>query len=123
MEEVIAIHDDLISEFGGAMGLRDLGALESALIRPQMGYYDGLIAETAALMESLAVNHPFTDGNKRTALGATDTFLRLNGSFIDCDSRETYEFFMSLFDTNSFRFTELEAWLKEKVGRLPGTVS
>ena len=92
MEEVIAIHDDLISEFGGAMGLRDLGALESALIRPQMGYYDGLIAEAAALMESLAVNHPFTDGNKRTALGATDTFLRLNGSFIDCDSRETYEF-------------------------------
>ena len=51
MEEVIAIHDDLISEFGGAMGLRDLGALESALIRPQMGYYDGLIAETAALRD------------------------------------------------------------------------
>ena len=115
IEEVVAIHEVLLSETGGAAGLRDMGALESALLRPQMGYYDGLIEEAAALMESLAMNHPFVDGNKRTALGATDTFLRLNSHFIDCDSRETYDHFMKLFETNFFRFAELLSWLEEHV--------
>ena len=120
IEEVIAIHDDLIAQFGGSTGLRDMGALESALLRPQMGYYSGLMEEAAALMESLANNHPFVDGNKRVALAVTDTFLRLNGSFIDCDSREAYDHFMELFETNSFRFAELLSWLEEKVKPLPG---
>ena len=119
-EEVVAIHDDLIAEFGGGSGLRDMGALESALMRPQMGYYDGPVQEAAALMESLAMNHPFVDGNKRVAFFATATFLRLNGSFIDCDSKETHVFFMRLFETNSFHFAELAAWLEETVKPLPG---
>ncbi len=119
LEEVIAIHDALISETGGASGLRDMGALESALFRPQMGYYNGLIEEAAAMMESLAMNHPFVDGNKRVALGATDAFLRLNGSFIDCDSREAYDYFMQLFETNSFRFAELKVWLEGHVKPFP----
>ena len=115
VEEVVAIHADQIAQFGGAPGLRDMGALESALFRPQMGYYEGPIEEAAALMESLAVNHPFVDGNKRVAFFTTDSFLRMNGSFIDCDSRETYEFFMMLFETNSFRFAELHSWLEQHV--------
>ena len=90
IEEVVAVHDSLIREFGGSMGLRDMGALESAILRPQMGYYDGLNEEAAALLESLAMNHPFVDGNKRTAFAATETFLRLNGNFIDCDNDEAY---------------------------------
>ena len=77
--EAIAIHDALIREFGGSMGIRDEGALASALMRPQLGYYDSLIEEAAALMESLANNHPFVDGNKRVAFFVTDAFLRLNG--------------------------------------------
>ncbi len=80
-----------------------------------MGYYDGLIEEAAALMESLANNHPFVDGNKRVALAVTDTFLRRNGRFIDCDSREAYDQFMEMFETNTFRFAELNAWLEERV--------
>lgn len=115
IEEVIAIHDDQIEQFGGSYGLRDMGALESALFRPQMGYYNSLNEEAAALMESLAMNHPFIDGNKRVAFFATAAFLRLNGWFIDCDSREAYAFFMRLFDTNSFRFAELKVWLEEHV--------
>ena len=115
VEEVLAIHADQIAQFGGSMGLRDMGALESALFRPQMGYYQGLTEEAAALMESLAMNHPFIDGNKRTALAATDSFLRMNGSFIDCDSEEAYDHFMQLFETNSFRFAELHSWLEEHV--------
>ena len=119
-EEVVSIHDVAIREFGGSMGLRDIGALESAILRPQMGYYDGIIEEAAAMLESLAMNHPFVDGNKRTAFYATDTFLRKNGHFIDCDNDEAYAFFMRLFQTNSFRFAELKVWLEEHVKPLPG---
>ena len=115
LEEVESIRDAAINEFGGALGIREPGALVSALMRPQIGYYDSLIEEAAALMESLAMNHPFLDGNKRTAFYATDSFLRLNGSFIDCDGEEAYRFFMGLFETNSFRFAELKVWLEEHV--------
>ena len=115
IEEVIAMHDALISAFGGSSGLRDEGALASALMRPQLGYYDGLIQEAAALMESLANNHAFVDGNKRVAFFVTDTFLRMNGHFINCDNDEAYAFFMRMFETSSFQFTELNSWLEEKV--------
>ena len=67
VETVLAIHGILIEETGGASGIRDLGSLESAVMRPQIGYYDGIIEEAAAQMESLAINHPFVDGNKRIA--------------------------------------------------------
>ncbi len=120
IEEVVAIHDTLIHETGGSMGLREVGALASAVMRPQIGYYDGITEEAAALLESLAVNHPFVDGNKRTAFAATDAFLRMNGSFIDCDGEETYRFFMRLFEHNSFRFAELREWLEKHVKPLPG---
>ena len=119
LQEILAVHQDLIEQFGGSHGLRDFGALESALFRPQMGYYDGLIEEASAFMESLAMNHPFIDGNKRVAFFATAAFLSLNGHFIDCDSREAYDHFMRLFDTNSFRFAELKDWLEEHVKPLP----
>ena len=90
IEEVIAMHNALISAFGGSQGLRDEGALASALMRPQLGYYDGLIQEAAALMESLANNHAFVDGNKRVAFFVSDTFLRMNGHFINCDNDKAY---------------------------------
>ena len=120
IEDVIAIHDDQIAQFGGSYGLRDEGGLESALLRPQIGYYDGIVEEAAAMMESIAMNHPFVDGNKRTAFFATDTFLRLNGYYIDCDDREAHAFFMRLFATESFRFAQLREWLEETVKPLAG---
>ena len=61
LEEAVAIHDAAIQEFGGALGIRDEGALASAIMRPQIGYYNTLVDEAAALMESLAMNHPFLD--------------------------------------------------------------
>ena len=75
IEEVLAIHHHQIQEFGGEPGLLNFGALESALMRPQIGYYSGIIEQASAMMESLAMNHPFVDGNKRVAFFATDTFL------------------------------------------------
>ena len=79
----------------------------------------GLPEEAAAMLESLAMNHPFIDGNKRTALAVTDAFLRKNGRFIDCDNDDAYRFFMQLFETNSFRFAELHEWLEEHAKPLP----
>ena len=119
IEEIIAIHDLLIEEIGGAHGLRDEGSLASAILRPQMGYYNGLLEEAAALMESLSQNHPFVDGNKRVAFVGTDSFLRMNGFYIDCGRDAAYAFFMQLFDSNSFRFANLIPWLEEHVKPLP----
>ena len=118
IEEVLAIHEDQIAQFGGGKGIREEGALISALMRPQIGYYDSLVQEAAAMMESLAMNHPFVDGNKRVAFFATDAFLRLNGHFIDCGSEEAYAFFMELFETGNFRFAQLNSWLEEHVQSL-----
>ncbi len=117
--QVIHIHDELVREFGGAFGVRDEGALASAVARPRMGYYDSLAAEAAALMESLCNNHPFVDGNKRTATAATEIFLNLNGFFIDCDDFAAYEFFMQLFDEGTVRFVNLLPWLEEHISPLP----
>ena len=103
IEEVIAMHNALISAFGGSLGILDEGALASAL------------------MESLANNHAFVDGNKRVAFFVTDTFLRMNGHFINCDNDEAYAFFMQMFEASSFRFTELNSWLEEKVEPLSGS--
>lgn len=95
-----------------------MGALEAALMRPQLGYYDGLLDEAAALMESLANNHPFVDGNKRAAFFVTDTFLRLNGFHIETDPEEAYAHFMELFERRAFRYQELRAWLEGVAKRL-----
>lgn len=115
IQNVIDTHDLLIDETGGAHGLRDRGALESAIMRPQMGYYDGIIEEAAALMESLSQNHPFIDGNKRVAFVVTDAFLRTNGHYIDVDNETAYAFVIGLYESGSFRFANLVPWLTENV--------
>src|SRR5215813_786568 len=94
--EVLAMHADLIDRYGGSHGVRDPGLLEAALFRPQTGYYAGLIEEAAALWESLDRNHPFVDGNKRTAFAATYTFLLINGARITADAQEAWTFLSSL---------------------------
>ena len=66
-----------MQRYGGALNLRDPGALESALYRPQTGCYKDIVA--AALMQSLAIHHPVVDGNKPIAFAANDVFLRING--------------------------------------------
>lgn len=111
--EILAIHQDQIARYGGAEGVRDLGLIESALFRPQTGYYADLIQEAAALGESLSQNHPFVDDKKRTAFAATDVFLRINGTFIRADPLEAYEHMMGLYREDRFTFCELERWLRE----------
>jgi death-on-curing protein len=113
--DALALHAILIKEYGGSDGVRDMGALESALFRPQTGYYQDLIEEAAALLESLAINHPFIDGNKRVAFAVTDTFLRINGRRITADSTVIYAKLIALFDAGDFNFDSLEKWLRELV--------
>ena len=74
---------------------------------------------TWAPMESLAINDPFVDGNTRIAFAAADTFLLMNGYYIDCDAIEAHWHFMQLFDAQSFTFAELAAWLSDNVKPLP----
>jgi death on curing protein len=110
--EVLAIHADQIERYGGSQGVRDQGLLESALYRPQTGYYADLIEEAAALWESLAQNHPFIDGNKRTAFAATYTFLRINGTWLTANADEAYAFIARLYEANDFAFEKLVHWLR-----------
>ena len=81
-----------------------------------MGYYDDVIAEAAALFESLAINHPFVDGNRRVAFAAVDVFLRTNGNRLTITSDQAYAFMIELFETNRFRFEHLEPWLRTIAG-------
>src|SRR5258708_10733184 len=104
LAEALAIHDDQIERYGGSSGIRDPGLLESALYRPQTGYYADLVEEAAALWESLAQNHPFIDGNKRTAFAATYTFLTINGAALTANAEEAYAFVSRLYEKGAFSF-------------------
>ncbi len=117
VDEVLEIHNTLISRFGGANGLRDKGLLESALYRPQTGYYSDLIEMAAALFESLIINRPFIDGNKRVAFFSTDVFLRLNGYKMSVEPKAAHAFLMELFETNSCDLEHLTPWIRSAIVR------
>lgn len=110
--DALFFHQQLIERYGGAPGIRDVGALESALHRPQTGYYDTIIHEAAALLESLVQNHPFIDGNKRTAFAVVDVFLRINGHAITADSAAVYSMFIKPLDQGAFDMEHLVPWLE-----------
>ena len=111
--DVLGMHAVLIKRYGGLHGLRDPGALEAALFRPQTGYYEDIIAEAAALMESLAINHPFADGNKRIAFAAADVFLRITGWRLLRTSGRVYQEMMAMLESGSFDIEHLDPWLRE----------
>ena len=110
--EVLAIHHDQIERYGGAHGVRDFGLLEAALYRPQTGYYEDVIEEAAALWESLAMNHPFVDGNKRVAAAGMITFLAINGYAIRQDALTLYRLIIENLEGRSFSHERLAAWLR-----------
>lgn len=110
--EIIAIHDDLIERYGGAVGVRDPGQVEAALFRPQTGYYPDVVAQAAALWESLSQNHAFVDGNKRVAFAAMFAFLAINGVALAASADEAWSFVSTLYESGSFRFETLETWLR-----------
>ena len=110
--DVLGMHSVLMQRYGGAPGVRDPGALEAALFRPQTGYYEDVVAEAAALMESLAKNHPFVDGNQRIAFAAADVFLRINGWHLTIAPMKIYAQMMQMFESGTFDIAHLDPWLR-----------
>jgi death on curing protein len=119
LDEVLAIHETLVKRFGGLKGVRDLGLLESALYRPRTGYYRDLSEMAAALFESLLMNHPFVDGNKRVAFFATDVFLRLNGWKFRVEPKAAHAFLIGVLERGQCDYTHLLPWIRKKVVALP----
>lgn len=111
--DVLGMHTILMQRYGGAGGVRDPGALEAALFRPQTGYYSDIVAEAAALLESLAINHPFVDGNKRIAFAATDVFLRINGWCLKRQPMVIHTEMLKMLEAGTFDIAHLEPWLRE----------
>ena len=116
--EVYRMQHRLIDLFGGMHGIRDRAAVESAVFRPQTGYYDSVEEEAAALMESLGMNHGFLDGNKRIAFTAADVFLRRNGFYLDVKTEEGHQFIEGSLERQEFRFGRILQWIREHVKRV-----
>jgi len=101
LAEVLDLHERLLEDTGGATGIRDLGALESAIRQPHAAFggedlYPGLVEKASALCFSLVMNHPFVDGNKRLGHAAMETFLLLNGSEFRCGIDEQEQVILQL---------------------------
>jgi death-on-curing protein len=115
LEEVLDLHRQLIQRFGGADGVRDPGLLESALARPRSGYYSSLSEQAAALMQSLAGNHAFVDGNKRVAFAATAVFLRMNGYALRVDADEAERFLIDRLIVGRADVVVIAEWLEPRL--------
>jgi death-on-curing protein len=112
-----AVHDRQLAEHGGGAGLRDAGLLESALARPQnLNHYGepDLAAMAAAYAFGIARNHPFVDGNKRTAWVAARLFLRLNGGMLTFDKAEA-TVMMQALAAGELSEDEVAAWFRERL--------
>lgn len=112
LAETLELHTRLIERFGGKDGVRDLGLLESALMRPQTGYYKSLSLEAAALLQSLSQNHAFIDGNKRVAFATTAIFLRMNGYRLKVDADNGESFIIDRLIKARADIQEIAEWLE-----------
>jgi death on curing protein len=117
--EVVELHRQIIDQSGGALGIRDRSALESALAQPRMTFggedlYPTLVDKAAAIGFSLSMNHAFVDGNKRIGHAAMEVFLVMNGYEIDADVDEQEAIILSLASGELEReaFTQ---WLKNHI--------
>jgi death-on-curing protein len=120
----LAIHDRQLSEHGGQPGVRDEGLLDSALARPQQLHAYGqpppdLAALAAGLAFGLARNHPFLDGNKRTAAVACEAFIVLNGGQLLATDLELYPMYLALSE-GSLAEADFAAWLRRHIRTRPG---
>ena len=114
--QVLFIHDQMVKKFGGSHGIRDLGLVESAVVRPQATFdgqylYNSIFEKGAALLQSLLKNHPFVDGNKRTALTSSAIFLKQNGYKLTNAHKEEVEFAIRV-DNGNLTVEQISKWLK-----------
>jgi death-on-curing protein len=121
-QQILFIHHRLIAATGGSHGVRDLGALQAAAARPQATFegadlYPDLFAKAAALFESLIRNHPFVDGNKRTAISATGLLLRRNDFELAATQEDLFSFTMTMA-TGEAGQAEARVWLAAHARRV-----
>ena len=117
IEQVLKIHRIAIEKFGGLDGVRDLGGLESSLARPFQTFagedlYSTIFKKAAAIGESIIMNHPFIDGNKRTGYLLMEALLRTEGYFIISSDDQLYDFVISI-STGSISFEDIVDWLQK----------
>lgn len=115
LDEALALHEALLERFGGQAGVRDMGLLESALVRPQSGYYETITMQAAALLQSLAMNHVFVDGNKRMAFALTAIFLDMNGLSLTVGARAGETFLLKKVIAEHASIDVIAAWLAKHV--------
>jgi death on curing protein len=115
LSEVLQLHKILIEKFGGSGGVRDLGLLESAIMRPQSGYYSSLSLEAAALLQSLCKNHAFLDGNKRVAFAVTAIFLLMNGYRLKVKADDGEKFLLEKVINENADIAVIAAWLEKHI--------
>lgn len=119
---MLLIHNRAIKRFGGSHGIRDIGLVESAVGRPRASFggrdlYRTIFEKAAALLQSLLKNHPFVDGNKRTALSSAGIFLKINGYKLKNTHKGEVEFAIKVDNENLTR-EQIAKWLKDHSQKL-----
>lgn len=123
--QVLFIHDQMVKRFGGSLGIRDLGLIESAVARPQVSFggvdlYVSIFDKAGALLQSLLKNHAFVDGNKRTALTSAGLFLKMNKYNLINYHQEEVEFAVKV-DNGNLSVEEIAKWLKKHTKKIKVT--
>jgi death-on-curing protein len=119
VDQVLDLHRDLVSAFGGGVAVREKGLLEAAVARPAMTFggedlYGDLAAKAAALMHSLVLNHPFVDGNKRTGAAAAELFTECNGCAVQATDDE-FEAVTVAVATGTVGIEALTIWFRQRL--------
>ena len=122
VKQAIEIHEIVVKAFGGSMGVRDLGALESAMARPFQTFggedlYPDFFTKAAAIAESIIINHPFIDGNKRTGYGLLRIYLGLYGYEISASTDNRYELIINIA-SGTLKFDGIVEWLRKHTKNL-----
>lgn len=117
IEEVVAIHYQVVSVYGGSQGVRDFGLLHSAVERPKASFggkdlYDSVYDKAAALLYSLVMNHPFVDGNKRTGYVSVARYLAINGVMLSSEKDTLISFVLKL-EKEKLSIAEIATWLQK----------
>ncbi len=117
IQTVIALHDEVVKKYGGSLGVREPGSLDAALNRPFQTFggeylYNDVYHKAAALIESIILNHPFVDGNKRTGFLLCASFLLDNNIRLTATENARYDFVVNI-STGSLSFEEIVSWLQQ----------
>lgn len=122
LEQILLIHEDQIDRYGGSHGLRDIALLESAVYRSQATFggidlYPSIFEKAGALVHSLLLNHPFVDGNKRTAMASMLVFLDINGYSFSISQKKLVIAALSI-ENKKWNIQKISLWLQKHAKKI-----